>query len=202
MQEEPLDFRRYLNIALRWWWVLLLGPVIAGLISYQRVANPTPVYEARTTILIQQTQSAAAPTLSELQTSQSLATTYQRLITMWPVMEQAAETLTEELGIGYGPGQLRGSVRATVVPGTQLLEITAQHTTPDVATVIAQTVAEVFIDRTQQSRLAEIAILQAVAEAQGLTDPSQLLGAQLSAMGSLTIVDPAVVLAISTSGTD
>ena len=192
MQEEPVDLRRYVEMALRWWWVLILGPIVGGAVVYSQVANRPPVYEAKATILVQQTQSAAVPTLTDLQTSQRLAATYQRLITTRPVLEQVAEELAADIAITYTPEQLRARIRAHVVSDTQLLEISVKHTNPETAALIAQTAAEVFIDRTQESRFFAIAKLQAAAEAQGLANPSQLLDAQLSALGSLSIVDPAI----------
>ena len=197
VQEEAIDPSRYLGVAVRWWWVLLLGPIVGGLLAYSlansQFANQESVYEARATILVQQTQSSFLPNLTDMQTSQRLAATYRRLITTRPVLEEVAQEVADQIDITYTPEEIRGLFQADVVSGTQLMEITAQNTDPEAAQLIAQTVAEVFIDQTQQSRLFEIAKLQAAAEAQGLSNPSLLLNAQLSALGSLTIVDPAIV---------
>ena len=197
VQEEAIDPSRYVGMAVRWWWVLLLGPIVGGLLAYSlaysQFANQESIYEARATILVQQTQSSFLPNLTDMQTSQRLAATYRRLITTRPVLEEVAQEVADQMAITYTPEEIRGLFQADVVSGTQLMEITAQHTNPEAAQLIAQTVAEVFIDQTQQSRLFEIARLQAAAEAQGLANPSLLLDAQLSALGSLTIVDPAII---------
>ena len=196
VQEETIDPSRYLGMAVRWWWVLLLSPIVGGLLAYflaySQFTNQESVYEARATILVQQTQSSFLPNLTDMQTSQRLAATYRRLITTQPVLEEVAYEVANQIDITYTPEKIRGLFQADVVSGTQLMEITAQNTDPAAAQLIAQTVAEVFIDQIQQSRLFEIAKLQAAAEAQGLSNPSLLLDAQLSALGSLTIVDPAI----------
>ena len=72
MQEEPIDLRRYLGMALRWWWVLLLGPIATGALFYWQFGDPELKYEARSTILVQQTRSSALPTLVDMQISQRL----------------------------------------------------------------------------------------------------------------------------------
>ena len=163
--------------------MLLLGPIVTGALFYWQFGDPVLKYETRSTILVQQTRSSALPTLVDVQTSQRLATTYQRLITTGPVLDEAAQEITDISGIRFSAGNLRSLIRARVVPNTQLLEVIVVHTDPEIAAPIAQTVFEVFIDRTQQTRLLDIARLQAAVEAQGLSSPGQLLDAQLSALG-------------------
>ncbi|MBI2873265.1 MAG: polysaccharide biosynthesis tyrosine autokinase [Chloroflexi bacterium] len=189
MEEETLDLRRYLDVILRWWWFVLLGPAVGILFAFLLTSRQVPQYEARATLLVQQTGESAVPTLGDIQASQRLAATYQQLITTSPLLEEVIER--EDLP--YSVSQLRPRVGASVVRDTQLLGVSARHTDPTMAARIANALAEAFIERMQENRLAEIARLQAAAQARGITDTRQLLETGLASLGSLSIVEPAAV---------
>ena len=103
------------------------------------------------------------------------------------------QKVIDQLGLPYSVGGLRGMVGTSVVPNTPLMSVEARSEDPQLAATIANTLAEIFIQETQSSRLADIARLQALAEAQGAVGDEGLLRAQLGTLGSLTIVEPAIV---------
>ena len=187
-QEDSLDLRRYLEILLRWWWVIALAIAATSLVGYLMSSNQTPLYRAQATILVQQSQSTA-PTFGDVQASQQLAWTYQEIMTTRPLLQK----VIDQLGLPYSVGGLRGMVGTSVVPNTPLMSVEARSEDPQLAATIANTLAEIFIQETQSSRLADIARLQALAEAQGAVGGEGLLRAQLGTLGSLTIVEPAIV---------
>ncbi len=100
--------------------------------------------------------------------------------------------MIDQEGLPYGVGTLRGMVRASVVANTQLLRIEGTNEDPQLAATIANALAQVFIQETLSNRLAEIARLQALAAAQGAVGGEEVFQAQLSTLGSLTIVEPAI----------
>jgi uncharacterized protein involved in exopolysaccharide biosynthesis len=59
VEEESLDIREYINIALRRWWLLLLGPLIGGVLAFgfslsQPSATPSlRMYQATTILLME-----------------------------------------------------------------------------------------------------------------------------------------------------
>ncbi len=161
-QEDSLDLRRYLEILLRWWWVIALAIAATSLVGYLMSSNQTPLYRAQATILVQQSQSTA-PTFGDVQASQQLAWTYQEIMTTRPLLQK----VIDQLGLPYSVGGLRGMVGTSVVPNTPLMSVEARSEDPQLAATIANTLAEIFIQETQSSRLADIARLQALAEAQG-----------------------------------
>ena len=146
-------------------------------------SSQTPLYRAQATILVQQSQ-GTAPTFGDVQASQQLAWTYQEIMTTRPLLQK----VIDQLGLPYSVGGLRGMVGTSVVPNTPLMSVEARSEDPQLAATIVNTLAEIFIQETQSSRLADIARLQALAEAQGAVGGEGLLRAQLGTLGSLTIV--------------
>ena len=73
MGDDSFDLRPYLDAARRWWWILLLGPVMAGVAAYIVSSGEELTYQAEATVLIQsQGSNRVTPTLSDIQISQRL----------------------------------------------------------------------------------------------------------------------------------
>ncbi|MSQ41362.1 MAG: polysaccharide biosynthesis tyrosine autokinase [Dehalococcoidia bacterium] len=186
MNEEKVDLRRYLDIFLRWWWLLLLGPIVAGVAAYLFSINEAPQYRAATLVLVQQRSGLSLPNAGDFQLSQILAPTYKEVFTTRPVLE----AVIGELGYPSSASALR--VRVSIIAGTSLLNIEATDPVPQQAAAISNTLAQQFIRLTEEKQLAEIARVQSALAAQGISNPEQILGAQLSALSSLVVVEPAV----------
>ncbi len=190
--QEALDIRVFLDIALRWWWVIMLVPLLAGLLAYLYSKEQTPIYEAGVTLLLQQSAGAnpGLRTLTDIQTSERLTTTYRELITTRPVLEDVVVAMN----LANSPESLRGKIRASTVLNTSLLRLFVRDPNPQLAAEMAGTLADVFIRRVQDDQLTQIARLQAAAAARGVTDTSgSLLAAQLATVGSVSVVDPPAV---------
>ncbi len=187
-EEETVDTGRYLGVLLSRWWLLLLGPAVAGVVAWTYSDRQTPVYEATTTIQVQQVQGGTGiASLGDIQTSRTLAVTYKELITTRPVMEG----VVEELGLRMGPNALAGAISIQIVSGTELLRIRVHDSDPVQAALIADTTAVVFKRQTEENRLADIARLQQVAIVQGGSNVQDFVTAQLNALGSILIVENA-----------
>lgn len=134
-----LDLRTLLRFARRWWWLLLLGPIIAGGTAYWTSSQQQPMYSATSTLLITQSDPSQQD-LSGLQAGERLGSTYQQLVNTDPVLRAVIDRLQLPLLIA----DLRGSVSASVVTGTQLLRVSVSDSDPARAAQIADTVAEEF----------------------------------------------------------
>ncbi|MBI4236041.1 MAG: polysaccharide biosynthesis tyrosine autokinase [Chloroflexi bacterium] len=185
MGEDTLDLGHYLSIVLRRWWIILLVPLVAGVGVFTNDSRKAPVYAASTLLLVQETQSGL-PSRSDPATSEKLTATYRVLITTRPILDQVILDFNPPLS----PGSLQGRVTADPIVRTQLLSITVRDGDPERAARLANAVAATFIRVMTDNRLAEIARLQSAAAAQGLAGPD-LLTAQMSALGSLTIAEEA-----------
>ena len=178
-ETEGLDLRRYVGVLIRYWWLVLFLPVVAGTYGYWSASRQPEVYRASAKILVQQ---SATPSLGDLQLSTALASAYAELIRTRPVLSRVEEQINVPLGN-----------IATITGGSaQILTVRVEHSSAEASALVANTVAEVFIQHTQEQRLAEIARLQSIAAAQGVTNTGEFTAAQLSALDSLSILEPAL----------
>src|SRR5438445_2164290 len=103
------------------------------------------VYEATVTMLVQSgtATSAGGP---DIQSAQALADNLAEQVQTRPILSEAAAQL--------GSSGLDGSeldVQARRLPNTTLLRLRAQHRNPTLAMQIANTVAQVFIQKNVES---------------------------------------------------
>ena len=75
-EESNLDIRRYIDVLIRWSWVVVVVATLAGVVAYAYMQTRTPIYQASSLIQIQQTQGSALPTYSDFMLSRALASTY------------------------------------------------------------------------------------------------------------------------------
>ncbi|MBU0494539.1 MAG: hypothetical protein KKA73_27615 [Chloroflexi bacterium] len=72
-----MELRQYAAIAWKWLWLIVLGTALAGGTAWIVSFNLPPVYEAATTLLIQQADSSATGAIyADVLLSQRLADTY------------------------------------------------------------------------------------------------------------------------------
>ena len=118
-----------------------------------------------------------------------MARIYRQLLTTRPLLQR----VVDELALSDEPEDLGDRVSINVRTGTPLIDVEVEHPDPDLPVAIANTLTDVFINDRQITRLREIARLEALATAQGTTDTSALVEAQLSTLGSMSIVEEATV---------
>ncbi len=136
-----VELRQYITIILRRWWVIVLALIITGSIGYSVTKRQQPVYEAKSTILVGQSFKATDISRQDMQISEQLAQTYAALARRQPVLQGTAEALD----LDYSWQQLQGQVSASLVSGTQLVEITVNAKSPEEAKIIADEVARQLI---------------------------------------------------------
>src|SRR4051794_23249724 len=98
------------KLVRKWWWILVLCPLIAGSAAYLVSKSITPIYRAQATIEIQnRSPSGANNPYTEQLARQQEAKTLSVLIKSRPVIEQAIQ----ELDIPLRPGQVRTKLTVT-----------------------------------------------------------------------------------------
>jgi len=137
-----IDLQKYWQTFLRWWWLIVACTVLAAGSAYVISSRMTPVYSATATLLVQQAPATSVADYTALLTSERLASTYAEMLTARPVLEETQRRL--------GLSSLPDSVSVSVVRDTQLLSLNAESTDPELAAMIANTVAEVFVDQNRQ----------------------------------------------------
>ena len=136
-----MELRQYWNIIWRWMWLIVLSTGIAAVSSFLATRNAPKVYQASTTLMVGQTLQTSDPSSMDIYTSQQLATTYVQIAKM----ENVLQGTLDALGLGLSPAQLRPNVSATVIQGTQLLELKVVDTEPARAQAIANEMAHQLI---------------------------------------------------------
>lgn len=135
-----LDFRHVLRAFGRFWWLLLLGSLLLGILAYGVSRYQTPMYRAQVTIQVDPVQTASVLDYNALLYAERLTQTFQRLVTLRPVLEP----VIEELSLPYTAGQLAGNVTVQAESDSQLLVIQVSDQDPDRASTTANALAASF----------------------------------------------------------
>lgn len=136
-----MEFREAVRFGRRWWWLLLLGPLIAGAVAFIWSALQPAAYRAEATLLVNAVGAPGTLGTDAPRGGQELARTYQELVLTWPVLEPAMQAL--ELAVDFEA--LRDRVEAEAIAGTQLLRITASDPRAQRAADLANAVASSFV---------------------------------------------------------
>ncbi len=170
-----MELRHYANLLWRWSWLIILAAVLAGGVAFAFSRMQTPVYQASTQILIDQSPALWTTEYTAIITSQMLARTYAEMFVNQPVLE---ETLALT-GITMEPEELRGSISVNPVADTQLIEVSVEHADPIIAAEIANNLATAFgnrIEAMQSERFASAST--------SLTEELSILDGQIRDKGS------------------
>jgi capsular exopolysaccharide synthesis family protein len=178
----------------RWWWVLVAATVVGGALGYGLSLQIDPTYEAEATLLVTQRETEGVVQLNDIQTSERLANTFSRLVTLRPVLEQAVA----DGSLPFTAAQLDELVAVSNPTGTQLLEVSARANNAEVAARIANTVAAAFISSNEAERTSRPGTVSVVEDAIAPSypvAPRPMLNAVLAAFLALGIAG-AVVLVV------
>ncbi len=144
---ESVDLAKYLSTLWHWTWLVILFIIVAGGTAYLASSNITPEYQAKTTILVNEASSNKTIDNSSLQLSSQLSQTYSQMIIKKPILDEVANRLgIEEID--------PLSLEAKAVSGTQLINITAESTDPELAARIANEIVTVFNEDVQSLQAA------------------------------------------------
>ncbi len=140
--DDMVQLRQYVTILMRRWWLIVLGVVVTAAIGYGISRLQSPIYQAKTTLIVGRAIQTANPNRQEIEASQLLARTYADIVRRQPVLQGAVEAL--DLSIPWQ--KLRGQVQVDLVGDTQLLEITVEaEGSPENARAIADEIARQLI---------------------------------------------------------
>ncbi len=152
LEEEPsIDLRQYLALFGHWWWLILLATLLAAAAGYFVSTQMTPIYQASTTLLINEAPSGQAADYNNILTSERLARTYAQMLVKRPVFEK----VIARLSVALTPDQLTDMVTASPVRDTQLIVINVESADPGLSATVANALVLVFSEQltdTQSSR--------------------------------------------------
>ena len=137
-----MELRDYLIPIRKWWWLLLLATAVSTGASFVATRLQDPLYETKTTLMIGQAMEDPNPNNISIYLTQQLAQSYAEIANLQPVRDATMEAL----GLTWLP-----QYRVSVVPNTQLLEITVVDTDPVRAQAVANTLAEQLVRQSPTS---------------------------------------------------
>lgn len=135
----PIDLKYLIRIARRWWWLLVLAPLLGGLTAYYVSDRQPDMYSSEATLLI--TGGVSNNNLGSVQASQNLTETYRE----WATSRSVLDTSAAELSYEGGAESLNDHVSSATVKDTLFITVTATDTDPQRAADIANLVAEQFV---------------------------------------------------------
>lgn len=140
--EDSINLKQILGVIKKRLWVItlitIMAATVSGVVSFFVL---TPVYEARTQILVNQAKSKEQFYNSyELQTNVQLIQTYNDIIKSPAILGE----VTKQLNLDMTPKQLSNQIQVTNSQDSQVAHIVVQDTNAKLAVNIANTTASVF----------------------------------------------------------
>lgn len=136
-----MELRRVIAIALRRWWLLVVLAAIGVGIGYVISRGQTPAYQATTTVLVGESIRSARVDRVDIQISEALIQTYVEIARRQPVMQGVVTTLN----LNESWQDLKKRVTVTPIESTQLIEITVEASSPELAQIIADEIVNQLI---------------------------------------------------------
>lgn len=192
MPTQRLNISRYLRriatTTVRWLWFLGLSTVLAGVGAYVVSRVIHPVYQA-TTLVIVDAQGTGDSSYTALLASDQLVVTYMSLITQPVVLQRVAS----QVG-GVSPSALAQRTKVSDEPGTQIIQIQVQDTSPTRAAKLANGIAGAFITVQQEAAdatyiNAQQELTQKIAQT---TDEINSLSSQIAVLQAKDPTDPQI----------
>jgi len=143
---ESIDLRQYAYLLWHWAWLIALAALLAGAAAYLVSRQQTPIYQAATTVMVNEAPSSQGNDYTSVLVSEQLTQTYSQLAVTQPILEQVAA----RLGLGLSGANLAGIITVQPVRDTQLIQITVRLEDPALAAAIANTLAQVFSEQIRQ----------------------------------------------------
>lgn len=142
--EIEINLKELFFFLLKKLWIMILSALIfalgAGLYSYFAL---TPMYTSSTKIYVINRQNKETTTISDLQSSAQLTQDYKILILSRPVTEQ----VITNLNLNMTHQELVSHIKVNTPQNTRILEIAVEHSNPEIAKQLADSIAEEFAER-------------------------------------------------------
>lgn len=186
-EEADSELRIVVRLLRKWWWLLVLGTIVAAGVSLLISRNTQPIYEAAATVYIQPINASGLPSTRDLEGTRDLAAQLTGLVTIRDNLAKVAENS----GTSYTVPQLERKVSAHT--SGSLLIVVAQDPNPTVAADLADTAATVLIDEYRTSQLVYISQFEALLNQYGVSDVGNIISAQVAALGGMRLIETASV---------
>lgn len=188
--EQELSLHDVLGVLRRRAWIVLVvvfvAAVLAALLSY--VILP-PVYQADTSLIVNERSNAAQPTdgvdMGQIQTYRSLAVTYAQIITSRAVLQDTIDTLD----LPETVEQLADMTTVQVKGQTEIIMVSVKDTDATRAALIANTIAKSFITKlpTLVNRVENVSVIDRAVPPTKQVSPRPLLNIAVALVAALML---------------
>ena len=138
---ETIGLRNYFLLAWKWLWLLILVSGLAAGGAFVASRLSTPVYQARTKLLINEAPNSGVNDYTAILMSERQASTYAEMLTDRPLLEN----VVADLDLPNSVAALAKAIQVELIQNTRLIVITVEDTDPARAADIANSVAAQFI---------------------------------------------------------
>ncbi len=152
-----MELKQYLQLFLRWFWLLLLGVLLGGVGGYIGSTYQTPMYQSTTKFLVSRAPDQRVSDVGYI-SDQQLALTYIQLLTTQPVLDAASEKVGSKVEGNQISGQL--------VRDTLLIQVTVEDSDANRAALIANSLISVLIDQNEVIQASRFAASEESLQAQ------------------------------------
>ena len=95
-RSEAFDLGQYLTLLWHWAWLVALAVILAGGMAFAVSKILKPVYQAKTTVMVNELPSTASADYGSIQLNLQLAQTYSQMMTKSPILDE----VSKRLGLG------------------------------------------------------------------------------------------------------
>lgn len=159
---DELDLRRYIQLLWRWAWLIALATILAALSAYLVSRQMKPVYQASSTLMVNEAPGTQASDYTALLASQRLTQTYAEMLTQKSVIRE----VIKRLNLNAEVNELKEMTTVQPIRDTQLIKINVEDNNPYQAAKIANEIETVFAEQNQARQEARYASTKASLQAQ------------------------------------
>lgn len=184
--EYEIDLKEIFHM-LQKRWVLITGITVSALIISAIVSFfiLTPIYQASTTMIVSYKQNQESiMTYNDLQTSQKLVATYTEIVKS----ELVSDAVINKLNLELSPKELIDKISVSQVGQTEILKLTVNDEDPELATLIANTIAQVFQeDIGQMMEVDNVSTIDIAKVPENPTSPNKMMNIAIAGVLGLVI---------------
>lgn len=137
-----VDLKVYVRIIWHWAWLIILCVVLAAVSAYITSSLSIPIYQASSTLLIDQASNPVA-SLTDINLSRSMASTYAEMMQRKNILASVAERFEIEPNVLH---EAVTDISVTPVRDTQLMKVQVEGISPELVVAVANTLPIVFIE--------------------------------------------------------
>jgi len=131
---------QYIFLVRRYWWLVLLGAVLAAAATFLLQTQQPSLYEASAKLFVGNVLDVPDPEVGEIESVQRLAPFYAELVRSFNVLNQAIQRTGTDTTVEF----LRNDTRVELLAETSIITIFVRHPNPETAAILANAIVEIL----------------------------------------------------------